>query len=163
MFNFDYITKEDIKEHNPNWSDIPDHPYRILIVGGSASGKTHALLDLMNNEPDIDKSYLYAKDPYEAKYQLLINKRESTGLKYFNDSKAFIEYSNDKDDIYKNIEEYNPNKKRKILIVFGDMITDMLSNKKLNPIVTELFVRGRKLNISFVFITQYYFAVPKKY
>ena len=97
----------------------------------------------------------------EAKYQLLINKRESTGLKYLNDSKAFIEYSNDMDDIYKNIEEYNPNKKRKILIVFDDMIADMLSNKKLNPIVTELFIRGRKLNISLVFITQSYFAVPK--
>ena len=65
------------------------------------------------------------------------------------------------DDIYKSIEEYNPNKKRKILIVFDDMIADMLSNKKLNPIVTELFIRGRKLNISLVFITQSYFAVPK--
>ena len=92
---------------------------------------------------------------------MLINKRESTGLKYLNDSKAFIEYSNDMDDIYKNIEEYNPNKKRKILIVFDDMIADMLSNKKLNPIVTELFIRGRKLNISLVFITQTYLAVPK--
>ena len=65
------------------------------------------------------------------------------------------------DDIYKNIEEYNPNKKRKILIVFDDMIADVLSNKKLNPILTELFIRGRKLNISLVFITQFYFAVPK--
>ena len=119
MFNIDYITKEDIKEHNPNWPEIPDHPYKILIVGGSGSGKTNALLNLINHEPDIDKIYLYAKDPYEAKYQFLINKRESTGLKHFNDSKAFIEYSNDMDDIYKNIEEYNPNKKRKILIVFG--------------------------------------------
>ena len=64
-------------------------------------------------------------------------------------------------DIYKNVEEYNPNKEQKILIVFDDMIADMLSNKKLNPIVTELFIRGRKLNISLVFITQSYFAVPK--
>ena len=77
----------------------------------------------------------------KAKYQLLINKRESTGLKYLNDSKAFIEYLNDMDNIYKNIEEYNPDKKRKILIVFDDMIADVLSNKKLNPIVTELFIR----------------------
>ena len=92
---------------------------------------------------------------------MLINKRESTGLKYFNDSKAFIEYSNDMDDIYKNIEEYNSNKKQKILVVFDDMIANMLSNKKLNPVVTELFIRGRKLNISLVFITQSYFAVPK--
>ena len=103
---------------------------------------------------------MYAKDPYGANYQLLNNKRESIGIKHFNDSKAFIEYSNDMDDIYKNIEEYNPNKKRKILIVFDDMIADMLSNKKLNPIVTELFIRGRKLNISLVFITQSYFALP---
>ena len=65
------------------------------------------------------------------------------------------------DDIYKNIEEYNRNKKRKILILFDDMIADMLSNKKLDPIITELFIRGRKLNISLVFITQSYFAVPK--
>ena len=71
---------------------------------------------------------------------------------YFNDTKAFIEYSNDMDDVYKNIEEYNPNKKRKILIVFDDMIADMLSNKKLNPVVTELFIRGRKLNISLIFL-----------
>ena len=92
---------------------------------------------------------------------MLINKRESTSLKYFNDSKAFIKYSNDLDDIYKNIEKYNSNKKRKILIVFDDIIADMLTNKKLNPIVTELFIRERKLNISLVFITQYYFAVPK--
>ena len=91
---------------------------------------------------------------------MFLNKRESTRLKYLNDSKAFIEYSNDMDDIYKNIEEYNPNKKRKILIVFDDMIADMLSNKKRNQIVTELFIRERKLNISLVFITQSDFAVP---
>ena len=119
------------------------------------------MLALINHEPDIDKIYLYAKDPYEAKHHLLINKRESTDLKYLNDSKAFIEFSNEMNDIYKNIEEYNSNKSGKILIVFDDMIADMLSNKKLNPIVTELFIRGRKLNISLVFITQSYFAVPK--
>ena len=101
MFNFDYITKEDIKEHNPNWSEILDHQYRILIVGGSGTGKTNALLNFMNNESGIDKMYLYAKDPCEAEYQLLIKKTENTGLKYFNDSRAFIEYSNDVDDILK--------------------------------------------------------------
>ena len=161
MINFDSVTKEIINKHNTNWPEVPDYPYRILIIGRSGSGKTNSLFNLIDEERDIDKIYLYAKDPYEAKYQFLINKRESTGLKHFNDSKAFIEYSNDMDDIYKNIEEYNPNKKRKILIVFDDMIADMLSNKKLNPIVTELFIRGRKLNISLVFITQSYFAVPK--
>ena len=104
---------------------------------------------------------MYAKDPYEAKYQFLINKRESTGLKHFNDPKAFIEYSNDMQDVYKNIDEYNVDKENKILIVFDDMIADMINNKKLNSIVTELFIRGRKLNISLVFITQSYFKVPK--
>ena len=159
---FDYITKEDIKKkNNANWPEIHDYPYRILIVGVSGSGKTNTLLDLINHEPDIDKIYLYAKDPYETKYKLLTGKRESTGLKYLNDSKAFIEYSNDINAIYKNIEEYNPNKKRKILIIFDDMIADMLSNKNLNPIVTKLFIGGRKLNIFLVFITKSYFAVPK--
>ena len=86
------------------------HPCRILIVEGSGSGKAKVLLSLINHGPDIDKIYLHAKDPYEAKYQLPINKRESRGLKYLNDWKAFIKYSNDMDDIYKNIEEYNPNK-----------------------------------------------------
>ena len=103
---------------------------------------------------------LHTKNSYEVKYQLLINKI-STGLKYWNDSKGFIEYSDDMDDIYENIEEYNPNKKWKILILFDDMIADSLSNEKLNPIVTELFIRGRKLNFSLVFITQSYFAVQK--
>ena len=83
----------------------------------------------------MDKIDLYAKDPCEAKYQLLINKRENTSLKFFNDLKAFIGYSNDMDNIYKNIEECNPIKKQKILIAFDEMIADMYSNKKLNPIV----------------------------
>ena len=118
---------------------------RISVVEGSISGKTNALLKLISNEPDIDKVYLYAKDPYGAKYQLLINKRESAGLKHLNDSKAFIEYQNDMDDVYKNIEEYCRTKKRKILIIFDNMIADMLSNKKRNPILAELFIRARKM------------------
>ena len=116
MFNFDYITKEGIQEHNPKWPEIPDHQYRILINRRSGSGKTNASLHLINHELDIDKIYLHAKDPYEAKHQLLINRRENIGLKDLNDSKALIEYSNDMDGIYKNAEEYNPNKKRKIII-----------------------------------------------
>ena len=122
-----------------------------------------SLFNLINEERDIGKIYLYAKDQYEAKYQFLIDRRESTSLKHFNDSKAFVEYSYDMDYIYKNIEEYRPNKKRKILIVFDDVIATMFSNKKLNPIVTELFIRCRKLNISLIFIRQSYFVVPKKY
>ena len=90
-------------EHKSKCPYIPDHLYRILIIEGSRSGKTNALLNLINYKLVIDKIYLYAKDPYEAKYQFLINKRESTVLKHFNDHKAFIEYSNDMQDVYKNI------------------------------------------------------------
>ena len=157
MINFDDYTNENIIEHNSKWPYIPDHPYRILIIGGSGSGKTNALLNLINNQPGIDKIYLYAKDPYEKKHQYLINNFEKVGLNHFNDPKAFMEYSNDMQDVYKNIEDYNPIKQRKVLIMFDDMI----NNNKLNPIVTELFIRGRKLNISIVFITQSYFKVPK--
>ena len=104
---------------------------------------------------------MHAKDPYEAKYQYLIGKKEGIGIDHFNDTKAFIEYWNDIRDVYKDIDEYNPDKENKILIAFDDMIADMVHNKKLNSIVTELFIRGRKLNISVVFITQSYFKVPK--
>ena len=147
MINFDEYTNENKRKHNPNYAYIPDHPYRILIVGGSGSGKTNALLNLINNQPDIDKIYLYAKDPYESKYQYLINKREGVGINHFNDPKAFIEYSNDMHDVYKNINYYNPDKENKILIVFDDMIADMINDKKLNSIVTDLFIRGRKPNL----------------
>ena len=106
MINFDdYVNgiafNENKTEHNKNWPYIPDHPYRILIIEGSGSGKTNLLLNLIENQPDIDKIYLYAKDPYESKYQHLINKRESVGINHFNDSKAFIDYSNDMHDVYK--------------------------------------------------------------
>ena len=104
---------------------------------------------------------MYAKDPYEAKYQYLINKREGVGIDHFNDPKAFIEYSNDMHDVYKNIDDYNPDKENKILIVFDDMIADMINNKNLNSALTELFIRGRKLNISLVFIAQSYLKVSK--
>ena len=161
MINFNEYTNENKIEHNLKWPHIPDHSYRILIIGGPGSGKTNALLNLINNQPDIGKIYLYARDPYEAKYQYLIKKREKEGSDHFNDRKAFMEYSNDMQDVYKNIEDYNPGKNRKVLIVFDDMIADMINNKKLDPIVTELFIRGRKLNISIVFITQSYFKVSK--
>ena len=156
MINFDDYTNENIIEHNSKWPYIPDHPYRILIIGGSGSGKTNALLNLMNNQLDIDKNLSLCK-----RSQYLINKREKVGLNHFNDPKAFMEYSNDMQDVYKNIEDYNPIKKRKVPIIFDDMIADMINNNKLNPIVTELFIRARKLNIPIVFITQSYFKVPK--
>ena len=161
MINFDDYTNENKTEHNKKWPYIPAHPYRILIIRGSGSGKTNALLNLINNQLDINKIYLYAKDPYEAKYQFLVKKRKNTGLKHINDPKAFIEYSNDMQDIYKDIDEYNTDKERKILIVFDDMNADMINNKKLNSVVTELFIRGKKINISLVFITQSYIKFPK--
>ena len=111
--------------------------------------KTNSLFNLISQQADIDKNYLYAKDPHEKKYQFLINKRESTGVKHLNSPKASNEYSNDIGDIYQKIEKYNPNKKRKILIVSDDMIADMLSNKNLNPIVTELFIRETFYQYSF--------------
>ena len=131
MINFHNVTKENIKEHNPNWAQIRDHPYRILVTGGSGSGKADSLFNLISHQPDIDKIYLYGIDPYEAKSQLQISKHENAGLKHCSDFKAFIEYSNDIDDICKNIKEYYPNEKRKILIVFDDLIVDMFSNKSL--------------------------------
>ena len=136
MINFDEYTNKNKKEHNLNWSYIPDLPYRISKIGDSGTGKTNALSNLINNQQDIDKIYLYAKDPYEDKYQYLINKRESVGINHLNDPKAFIEYSNDMHDVYKNIDSCNPDKENKILIVFDDMNADMINNKKLNSIVT---------------------------
>ena len=107
MINFDNYTNENKTGHNSKWPYIPDPPYRILIIGGFGSGKINALSNLLNNQADIDKIYLYVKDPFEAKYQFFISKREDIGLKHFNDPKAFVKYSNDMQDIYKNIKEYN--------------------------------------------------------
>ena len=115
MINLDSITNENNKEHNEKWPYIPDHPYRILIIGGSGSGKTNALLNLIKEQDGIDKIYLYAKDVNELKYEFLIKKREDVGIKYCNDPLAFIECSNRMDDVYQNIDEYNPSRKRKTL------------------------------------------------
>ena len=155
MINLDNIVNNKNNNHNEKWSYIPDHPYRILKIGGSGSGKTNTLLNLINEQKDSDKIYLYAKDLSEAKYEHLIKNRENVGIKHLNDSKAFIECSNTMDDIYDNINDYNPNKRRKTLIV------DIMTNKKFQSIIKELFIRCRKLNISLVFITQSYFSVPK--
>ena len=150
MINFDYVIKEETKEHNQNRPDILDHTYRMLIIGGSGSGKTNSLFNLINHQSDIDKTYSYDKDLNEAKYQFLIKMREEVGTKHFNDPKAFIEYSNNLDDIYKNIEEYNPNKKRKMLIIFDALIVDMLKGallglKQLWQLKSGLFISPQKL------------------
>ena len=104
MINFEDVSKENIKYYNPNWPQISHHPYRILIIWGSGSGKTNSIFNLISQQPYIDKINLYAKDPNEPKYQFEINKLESVGVKLLNVFKAFIEYSNDVDNIYKNIE-----------------------------------------------------------
>ena len=151
MINFVDYFNENKTKNNENWSYISDKASRILIIGDSGSGKTNLLLNLIENQPKIDKIYMYAKDPFEAKYQYLINKREGVDIDHFNDPKAFIEYSNDMRDVCKNINYYNPEKEsinKKILIIFNDMIPDVINNKKLNSIVTELIIRARKLNVS---------------
>ena len=124
--------------NNLNWPYIPDQPYRILITGVLGSGKTNVLLNLYSQ--DIDKIYLYVKDPFELKYQLLINEREKVRIKKL--IQAYIDYSQTIDDFYTNLEYYNPTKKRRVIVVFNDMVVDMDSNKKLSP-VTKLFLRGR--------------------
>ena len=118
MFNFDDVTKGNTIQINPNWQQIRDH--------------LNSLFNLIIHQPNIDKIYFYTKYPYEAKYQFLINKRESTDWNHLNDCKTFIEYSNDMDDIYNNIEEYNSNIqiKRTLLVFFDDNIAGMLKNKK---------------------------------
>ena len=161
MINLDSITNENNKEHNEKWPYIPDHPYRILIIGGSGSGKTNTLLNLINEQHDIDKIYLYARDLSEPKYEYLIKKREDVGIKHVNNPNAFTKCSNMMDDVYENIHDYNPSRKRKILIVFDDIIADIVTNKRLHAIIKELFIRCRKLNILLFFVTQSYFPVPK--
>ena len=144
MFNLDDISNENNKEHNRKWPYIPDHPYRVLIIGCSGSEKANALLNLISQQDDIDKLYLYAKDLSEPNYEFLIKKHEDAGMKHLNDLKAFIECSNTMDDVYENIDNYNPTRGRKILIVFDGMIADILSNKKFQAVVKELFIRCRK-------------------
>ena len=104
---------------------------------------------------------MYAKDLSEPKYEYLIKNRENAGIKHVNDGNAFIECSNTMDDVYKSINDYNLNTKRKILITFDDMIADIMTNKNFQAIINELFIRFRKINISLVFIIQSYFSVPK--
>ena len=138
----DSIANENEKERNEKWPYIPDHSYRILIILGSGSGKTDALIDLINEQNNIDKVYLYPRDLSEPKYEYLIKKRENAGIKHLNNPNAFIEYSNTMDDVYENINDYNPIRKKKLIVFDG-----IKSNKKFQVIIEELFIRCRKLNI----------------
>ena len=113
MNNLDSVTNKNNKEHNEKWPYIPDHPYRILIIGGSGSGKTNALINLINEQNDIDKIYLYARDLSEPKYEYLIKKREDAGIKHLDNPNAFIVCSNTIDDVYEDIDNYNPNRDKK--------------------------------------------------
>ena len=146
-----------------NKKENKDHilPFRMFIVGASGSGKTNTLLHLMNNLHSIDKIYLYAKDIHEPKYEYLINKREQAGIKNLNDPQAFIEYSDDMNDVLDDINNYNKNRDKKVLIVFDDMIDDIEYIKNFKRIIKELFYRARKINVSIVFITQSYFRALK--
>ena len=161
MINLDSIINENNKNHNKKWPYIPDHPYRILIIGGSGSGKTNTLLNLINEQKDIDKIYLYAKYLSESKFKYLIKNCKNAGIKHVNDSNAFTVCSNTMDDVYENIDNYNPSRKGKILIIFDDMIAYIMTNKKIHLIIKELFIRCRKIHIPLVFITQSYFSAPK--
>ena len=119
------------------------------------------MLNLIKEQDDIEKNYLYAKDLSISKYEFLIKKCENVGTNHFNDPNAFIECSNRMDDVYQNIDDYNPNRKRKILIVFDGMIADIMSKKKCQTITKDLFIRCRIVNLSLAFITQSYFSVSK--
>ena len=155
MLNLDNIVSNKNENKDNNW------PFRMLITGPSDSGRTNTLLHLINNLHPIDKIYLYAKDLSEPKYEFLINKREQAGIKNLNDPHAFIEYSNDIDDVLDDINNYDKNRDKKVLVVFDNMIADIMSSKKFKAIIKELFIKCRKLNISIVFITQSYFRTPK--
>ena len=133
-----------------------------MIIGSSGSGKINYLLNsIQKGNNIIDNIYLYAKDLEELKYEFLINKREKARINFNNDSNAFFEYSNSMDDILPNIEDYNKKRRRKVLIIFDDMISDAMSDKRAQKILKDLFIGCRRLNISLCFLTESYFSVPR--
>ena len=132
MIHLDNIVKENKKEHT-KWPYIPDHPYRILITGSSGSGKTNTLLNLIKEQDHIEKNFLYAKDLSEPKYEFLIKKCKK--IKYLNEPNTFIECSNTMNAVYENIDDCNPSRKRKNLVVFDDMIADIMTNNKFQTII----------------------------
>ena len=112
-------------------SERNDWPFRMLVTGPSGSGKTSTSLHLTNNFHPIDKICLYAKDTDEKKYQYLINKREPAGIKNLNNPHAFIEYSSDMNDVLDDINNHNKNRDKKVLIIFDDMIADIMRSENL--------------------------------
>ena len=142
-------------------SEDNNWPFRLLIIGPSGSGKTNTLLHLINDLHPIDKIYLYAKDLHEPEYEYLINNREQAGIKNLNDPHAFIEYSDDMNDVLDDINNYNKNRDKKVLIVFDDTTAHIEYNKNFKGIIKELFYRARIKNGSIVFITQSYFRALK--
>ena len=160
MLNLDNI----VSNNNTSSLEDNDWPFKMLIIGPSGSGKTNTLLHLINNLHPIDKIYLYAIFVYQLhgpKYEYLINKREQAGIKNLNDPHAFIEYSDDMEDVLDDTNNYNKNRDKKVLIVFDDMIADIEYNKIFKRIIKELFYRARKINVSILFITQSYFRALK--
>ena len=157
MLNLDNI----VSNKNTSSSEDNNLPFRMLIIEPSVSGKTNTLLHLINDLYPIAKIYLHAKDLYQPKYEYLINKREQAGIKTLNDPHAFIEYSDDMNDVLDDINNYNKNRDKKVLIAFDDMIADIEYNKKFKRIIKEVFYRARKINVSIVFITQSYFRALK--
>ena len=142
MINFYEIIEENTQGHNQHQLQISDHPCRIPIIEGSGTGQRITVSHLINTQRDIDKIYLYSKDLYESKYQLLIKERQEVGQEHFKDPKAFTEYVKDMKDVYKSFKGYNLRKKRKMLGVFDVMIFDIISNKNFHLIVTNLFRVG---------------------
>ena len=134
MLNLDDIVSNK-KNKDTSSSESNDWPFRMIIIGPSDSGKTNTLLHLTNNFHPIDKIYLYAKDTDEKKHQFLINKREQAGLKNLNDPYAFIEYANDMNNVFDNNDDYNKNRDKKVLIIFDNMIADIMRSEKFKAIV----------------------------
>ena len=115
-----------------------------MIIAGSGSEKTNALLNLIKEQDDIEKNYLSAKYLSKRKYEFLIKKRKNAGIKHFNDPNVFIECSNTVNNICEDIDDYKSSRKRKILIEFEDMIVDIMTNKQFQAIIKELFIRCKK-------------------
>ena len=140
IINLESITNKNNKEHNEKWPYIPNHPYRIIIIFGSGSGKVNTLLNLVKEKDYhdvIDKMYLYARDLSKPKYQFLIKKRVDAGIKHVNNPNIFIVCSNTMDDVYKKTDYYNPKRYKKVWITFDDMLADIMTDKKFLAIVKE--------------------------